>query len=401
MANETPKLTFKYLGNSDWPRDKENGTLYFKLISNDNNNIYGNTNSFEMAIDLDNDRYFITPKLADVNDSINGLLSSDDKGKIDSLSIEKLITTDNIKNEIRNFITINDVKNLFNTEDKNVVFTITKNDESSITSEGTLKIDTENNNKIKLNFSVPYNDIKGEHGDKGDTGESPKISENVNLSYGNVPESSASFEKDESTGEYKLNLNFPNLEGKSGANGKSCSINEISVTMTDDDTASGEAILFRSSDSENSYNINLRIPKGKRGPRGYPGAPGATGGIESLNIERNGGGNTVQDIEYIKDNGNKFTLSTHNSPILSSTMSSKQYSILYKNKNGNNDLTYTTLEPPEDSTDVMILYYNNNKENDSSKLGYASKDDLGIPKIELKQNNENDYYYIELHNVVF
>ena len=358
-----------------------------------------------MALVLEGSKYFLTPKLA--NNNINGLLSSEDKEKINSIpSINTLITTDNINGQIKDFITMNKVINLFgDINEENVVFTITKdeNENNNITGEGTLKI--KEDNKIELKFSVPFDKIKGKDGTNGKPGESPEISEKVNFSYGEegVTKASASFSPLGDDGKYQLNLNFPDLKGESGASGKSCSINDVNVTMiNENDKASGTVVRVPSENSENSYNIELSIPRGKTGPRGYPGAKGDTGGITNLKISKdNIGGNTIQNIEYTGDNdSNKFILSTHNSPVLSETISKKKYSILYKSDDEDN-LTYTTLDPPESSDDIKILCYN---ENNSSKLGYASKSDLNIPQIELKKENENDNddndYYIKLKNII-
>jgi hypothetical protein len=77
MAEE---LNFIYLNSDSYPGVIENGNIYFKLSSKD-----GDSYNAQAAIDLENKRYLFTQPLA--NTTQDGLMSKEDKQKIDSLNI--------------------------------------------------------------------------------------------------------------------------------------------------------------------------------------------------------------------------------------------------------------------------------------------------------------------------
>ncbi len=341
-------LIFNYLGINDvLPEPKNNGNIYFKLVSksNENENIYGHAKSFEIAIDLEGERYFITPTLS--TEEINGLLSLEDKQKINNLPYGDSVV----------------VKELF--EENNVVLNIT---EGETEPSGDLII---KDDKVKLNLNIPKTLIKGKDGKDGIT---PQIEETVDMTidpFNKEKEPTAFFDKNENR--YRLKLNFPKLQGEDGIDGKPGSpgspaqIRRINVTLTEnDDNPSG--ITNQVEGLDNTWDISINLPKkqligppGPIGPRGYQGYKGDTGSLQNFSIQDDQDGNIINNIETVADDDGELdglNISRHYSPVLQKRTvdnNPASYSILYKTNNNFESYDYSTLTP----TNGTLCYKNN------------------------------------------
>ena len=249
-------LNFNYLtSNQSYPDGIDSGNIYFKLVEdNTDNQIYNQSHSIEIALDLGTQRYFLTPKIA--TKEINGLLSKSDKEKINTLE-NTYVTKDNFKNE-------NNVEIIISEEGNEPTGSFTFDD----------------NNKLQLNINIPRDLIKGADGQNGDNGidgkdgidgedgHTPTIKKEVLIETSGTNDPIARMDKTNSDGnEYQLAIHFPDLKGEKGDTGNTPSFKNLSVTLDGNiDVCQGNINKVSNSDE---YNIEIKLPKNQLiGPRG-------------------------------------------------------------------------------------------------------------------------------------
>lgn len=294
MANE---IRF-YQTDEDLPTTKTDGNIYFLLKDSDK--------TADIKIDLERERYTVKSEIPVATSNKNGLLSSQDKEKIDLFNAETTNSQINIDtnnkdiNLIKN-LTINNSKvltaNSFNNEI--AVSSITTTEE---TPSGNVNYNSDTN-KWDFSFKIPRGS-SGENGKNGENGKSLRIkaikittetdSENTTprLICNNIKLIDETDEDnyDPNYNTYDIFLTAYNIKGEQGPRGIAPQF-QFDFLSAQNDTISSDPPF---TDNNGVIHYRVYVPKGEKGDKG-------DSGISSITLS--GNGNAVSSITGEKNTG--------------------------------------------------------------------------------------------------